>query len=216
MRYETCETCGTVETVGEPPAGLPAAAAVRVYGEIEVDVDGREERVVEAREAALVRHRVDLLLDDELVVEVLVEHAEVLVAVLALVHDHLELALLALGERVEVLETEEVVAVEVAEAVLVHTRLEVEVDRTLGLGVAFHEHRPAACRHVAVHIDRLGARARLDLVNAVCSEAHAKVRAAVTVAILVQAKNTITIAIRCRRSARTVAKTPNAHLIPCF
>lgn len=68
-----------VEAVGEPPAAVPAARAVRVGRQVVVDVDGREERVVQTQHGAAVGELVHLLGDDELVVVEFVGDAELVV-----------------------------------------------------------------------------------------------------------------------------------------
>lgn len=55
---------GVIETVGEPPTSVPAGAAVRVGGHIEVEIESGEESVVEFEESGVVAHAIEFLVDD--------------------------------------------------------------------------------------------------------------------------------------------------------
>ena len=49
MHHEASHANRLIETVGEPPAAIPALAAVAIFGQVKVNIDRREHRVVESQ-----------------------------------------------------------------------------------------------------------------------------------------------------------------------
>lgn len=63
VQVGACEACRVVEAIGEPPAGVPARAAVRVGRHVEVEIKRGEERVIEVKQRGRSRQAVELAVD---------------------------------------------------------------------------------------------------------------------------------------------------------
>jgi hypothetical protein len=80
MHNHASQAKRVIEAVGEPPAAFPSVTTARVVGQIEIDVDCRKKRVVQAQHGRAINEPVDFILYHKFVMSILVHHLEVLVA----------------------------------------------------------------------------------------------------------------------------------------